>query len=55
MLKSLTKRIRITKQGKVVRRPMGVNHMKTRRSTKNNRSKRLSLGLNYPLKNMSGR
>ena len=55
MLKSLTKRKRITKQGKVARRPMGVNHMKPRRSTKNNRSKRLSLGLNYPLKNMSGR
>lgn len=40
--KSLTKRVRITKNGKLVRRSMGVNHFKTRKSTNNNRAKRKS-------------
>lgn len=38
--KSLTKRVRITKNGKLVRRSKGVNHFKTRKSTNNNRAKR---------------
>jgi ribosomal protein L35 len=50
MKKSVSKRIRITKNGKIVRRRMGVDHFRTRRSTKNNRDSRKSLSLNYPLK-----
>jgi ribosomal protein L35 len=38
--KALTKRVRITKSGKLVRRSMGVNHFKTRKSNNNNRAKR---------------
>lgn len=38
--KSLAKRVRITSTGKLVRRSMGVNHFKTRKSTNNNRAKR---------------
>jgi ribosomal protein L35 len=38
--KSLAKRVRITRTGKLVRRSMGVNHFKTRKSTNNNRDKR---------------
>ena len=38
--KSLTKRVRITRNGKMIRRSMGVNHFKTRKSTNNNRGKR---------------
>lgn len=38
--KSLAKRIRITRNGKMVRRPLGVNHFKTRKSNKNLRDKR---------------
>lgn len=38
--KSLAKRVRITRNGKMVRRPLGVNHFKTRKSNKNLRDKR---------------
>lgn len=38
--KSVAKRVKITRTGKIVRRPMGVNHFKTRKSTNNNRGKR---------------
>jgi len=48
--KSFSKRIRITKNGKIVRRPMRLDHFKTRKSTNNVRGKRKTLGLNYPLK-----
>jgi ribosomal protein L35 len=50
--KSVSKRIRITKNGKIVRRPMGVNHFRTRKSTKNVRSKRKTLSLGYPIKSI---
>ncbi len=50
--KSFTKRIRITKNGKVVRRPMAVDHFKTRKSTKTNRNSRKTLGLNFPMKKL---
>ena len=50
--KSFTKRIRITKNGKVVRRPMAIDHFKTRKSTKTNRNARKTLSLGVPMKKM---
>lgn len=50
MRKSLTKRVRITKTGKVIRRPMRTDHFRTRKSTKNIRSKNKTKGLDYPMK-----
>ena len=38
--KSVAKRVKITRTGKIVRRPMGVNHFKTRKSNRNLRGKR---------------
>jgi ribosomal protein L35 len=38
--KSVSKRIRRTKNGKVLRRPMGVNHFKTRKNGKGVQKKR---------------
>ncbi len=51
--KTFTKRIRITKNGKVVRRPMAVNHFRTRANAKGIRAKRKSLSLNYPMKKLA--
>lgn len=48
--KSSSKRIRITKNGKVVRRPMAAGHNRTRKSTKLIKSKAKGKGLNYPKK-----
>jgi ribosomal protein L35 len=48
--KSVSKRIAFTKNGKVVRRPMAVDHFRTRQSAKNIRSKRKGRSLDYPLK-----
>lgn len=48
--KSLTKRIKITRTGKVVRRSMGVNHFRTRKTQKNIRGKRKTRGLDFPFK-----
>lgn len=50
MTKSVRKRIKITKSGKIVRRPMAVNHFRTKKSRKLIQSKRHSKGLDYPLK-----
>jgi len=50
--KSLSKRIRITKNGKIVRRPMAVDHFRTRSSAKSIRNKRKTLTLNYPMKKL---
>ena len=50
MRKSGTKRIRITKNGKVIRRPMAAGHNRTRKSTNLIRSKKKGKGLNYPKK-----
>lgn len=46
--KSLAKRVRVTRKGKVMRRPLGVNHFKTRKSTGNNRGKRKSRAISEP-------
>jgi len=50
MQKSFTKRIRITKNGKLLRRSMAVDHFRTRKSTKNLRQKKNQRSLNYPRK-----
>ncbi|MEK7187679.1 MAG: hypothetical protein AAB691_02435 [Patescibacteria group bacterium] len=50
MRKSNTKRIRITKNGKVIRRPMAAGHNRTRKSSKLIRSKRKGKNLNMPKK-----
>jgi len=38
--KSVSTRIRITKNGKIMRRTMGIGHFRTRKSTRNLRRKR---------------
>ncbi len=50
--KSLTKRLKITKNGKVVRRPMGVSHFRAHKSGKVIRSKRKSRTLDFPMKTL---
>jgi len=52
MNKSLSKRIRITRNGKVLRRPMGVNHFRTRTTQKNIRGKSKSRSLGLPMKTL---
>jgi ribosomal protein L35 len=51
--KSFSKRIRITKNGKAIRRKMGVNHFKTRKNANGVRGKRNTLTLNMSAKRMS--
>ena len=51
--KSFTKRIRVTRNGKIVRRPMAVNHFRTRANAKGVRNKRKTLSLDYPMKRLS--
>ena len=50
--KSVTKRIKITKNGKIVRRRGGVGHFKTRKSSKMNRDSRKSRSLDMPLRTL---
>jgi ribosomal protein L35 len=50
--KSLSKRIRITKNGKVIRRKMAQDHFRTRSSQKAIRGKRKTLGLGIPMKTL---
>jgi ribosomal protein L35 len=50
--KSVTKRIKFTKQGKMVRRPMAVDHFRTRSTTKNIRNKRKNRSLDFPRKSI---
>ncbi|MBI4095213.1 MAG: 50S ribosomal protein L35 [Candidatus Liptonbacteria bacterium] len=50
--KSVTKRIRFTKRGKLIRRPMGVNHFRTRKSQKLLRKKGKMVGINHPKKSI---
>lgn len=47
--KSISKRITVTKTGKVLRRHMGVDHFKTHRTKKAKRQLRKTMSLNYPL------
>ena len=50
MNKSITDRIKITKRGKVVRRPMAVGHFRTRTNAKAIRNKRKSRSLGMSIK-----
>ena len=50
--KSIAQRITITKRGKVVRRPMNVNHFKTTKTKKNIRNGRKNRSLDYPVKKL---
>lgn len=50
--KSFTKRIKITKNGKIVRRRMATDHFRTRKTTKTNRDARKSRGLDFPMKTL---
>ena len=52
MRKSLSKRIRITKNGKIIRRPMGVDHFRTRKTQKVVRRKNKTVSLNHPKKSL---
>ena len=38
----------------MVRRPMNVNHFRTRKSKKNVRARRKTLSLNYPIRKITG-
>jgi ribosomal protein L35 len=51
--KSFSKRVRITKNGKIVRRKMAVNHFRTRADAKGIRGKRKTTSLNYPMKKLA--
>ena len=50
--KSLTKRVRITRNGKVVRRPLAVGHFRTRHTAKTIRNRRKTRSLNFPMKTL---
>jgi ribosomal protein L35 len=50
--RSLTKRIRITKNGKIVRRSMGVGHFRTRTTQRVIRNKRKGRSLDFPMKTL---
>ena len=52
MNKSLSKRIRITKNGKIVRRPMAVSHFRTRTNAKAIRNKRKNRPLDFSIKTL---
>ncbi len=50
--KSFTKRVRVTRNGKLVRRKMAVNHFRTRSNAKGIRNKRKTLSLDFPMKTL---
>ncbi|HUC01383.1 MAG TPA: hypothetical protein VMA75_00565 [Candidatus Paceibacterota bacterium] len=50
--KSITKRIKITKNGKIVRRRTGVGHFRTRKNKKMNRDSKKTRGLDMSLKTL---
>ncbi len=51
--KSVSKRIRVTRTGKIMRRPMGVDHFKTKKSNKTSRRSRGTTTLNYPARKIT--
>ncbi len=53
MKKSISQRIRVTRQGKIVRRSMGVGHFRTRTTQKNIRGKRKGRSLGQQLKGIN--
>lgn len=54
MRKSLTKRVKITKSGQIIRRPTGVNHFRTKKTPGGVRKTRKMVGLGYPTKKILG-
>lgn len=50
--KSVSKRIRITKNGKAVRRPMAVDHFRTRKNGTQVQSRRKTRSIDYPLRKL---
>ena len=53
LAKSVQKRIRVTRNGKIVRRPMAVNHFRTRKNGKGVQRKRKTMSLDYPMKKLA--
>jgi len=51
--KSLSKRIRVTRTGKLIRRPMSVDHFRMSKSRKMKRQQRNTRPLNYSAKKIS--
>lgn len=47
--KGLNKRIKKTKNGKIMRKQMGINHFRSKKSGNARRGKNKSRSLNYPL------
>lgn len=54
MKRSVSKRIRITKRGKLIRRSMAVDHFRTSKSTRNVREKKKGRSLDYPRRRIVG-
>jgi ribosomal protein L35 len=48
--KALAKRVKITKNGKIVRRPTATDHFRTRKTQRKIQTKRKTLSLDYPIK-----
>ena len=48
--KALAKRVKITKNGKIVRRAMATDHFRTRKNAAAIQRKRRTLSLNYPMR-----
>jgi len=48
--KALSKRVKITKNGKIVRRAMANDHFRTRKNAAAIQRKRRPRGLNYPIR-----
>lgn len=48
--KALSKRVKITKNGKIVRRAMAIDHFRTRKNGRSIQKKRRTLSLNYPMR-----
>jgi ribosomal protein L35 len=48
--KALAKRVKITKNGKVVRRAMAMDHFRTRKNAAAIQRKRRTRGLDYPIR-----
>ena len=53
LAKSVSKRIRITKNGKAVRRPMAVDHFRTRKNGRKIQGQRKNRSLDYPLRKLT--
>ena len=50
--KSFSKRFKVTKRGKIVRRSMGIDHFRTRKSKKSLRNKKKNIGIDYPARKL---